>query len=126
VSIEVTRFSENEVVIEMSPEKTEKKENNAANDTGDESETDRAESTDDVASYQHCTNTTIDTEEAAEPVTQFVHIAPHKYRSLSESSGIELVSTLLRMMKVFNFFSLLAFLHPFPYCYMYDKMYKKL
>ncbi|GFG36024.1 hypothetical protein Cfor_07916 [Coptotermes formosanus] len=94
VNIEVAKFSENEVVVEISPEKTEKKENYAGNEEGndkdDESETNNAESTVDVASRQHCTNTSIDTEEAAEPVSQFVQTASHKYRSLSESSGIEL------------------------------------
>jgi hypothetical protein len=108
VSIEVTKFSENEIVVEISPEGTEKKENHAENeeavDKDDESESNSGESTVDVASSQHCTGTSIDTEEDSELVSQFVHATPHKYRSLSESSGIELVSTLLRMMKVVNFF----------------------
>jgi hypothetical protein len=116
VNIEVAQFSENEVVVEISPEKTEKKENYAGNeednDKDDESETNNAESTVDVASCQHCTNTSIDTEEAAEPVSQFVHTASHKYRSLSESSGIELVSTLSRIRQGFNFLAyLLSCIH---------------
>jgi hypothetical protein len=98
VSIEVTKFSENEVVVEISPERSEKKENDAeseeAFDRGDETESNGGESTVDVASSQHRTSASIDTEEDAEPVSQFVHAAPHKYRSLSESSGIELVSAL--------------------------------
>jgi len=111
VSIEVTKFSENEIVVELSPEWTDKKENDAeneeANDRDDESEWNNGESTADVASSRHRAGTSIDTEEDSEPVCQFVHVAPHKYRSLSESSGIELVSTPLRMMKVVNFFACL-------------------
>jgi hypothetical protein len=98
VSIEVTKFSENEVVVEISPEKTEKKENYAENeeafDKDDENESSNGESTVDVASGRHCSGTSIDTEEDAESVSQFVPATPHKYRSLSESSGIELVSIL--------------------------------
>ena len=124
VSIEVTKFSENEIVVEISPESTENKESDAeseeAIDRDDESESNNGESTADVASSQRRTGTSVDTEEDSEPVSQFVHAAPHKYRSLSESSGIELVSTLLRMLKVVNFFCLLASLHPFPYCYLCD------
>jgi hypothetical protein len=96
VSIEVTDFCRNEVLIEISPDKMEKNEddngNEEANGEDDESETNSGESTVDVASSQHCTDTRTDTEDAAEPPYQFVHSAPHKYRSLSESSGIELVS----------------------------------
>ena len=99
VSIEVTKFSENEVVVEISPEKTEKKgdagENEEAFDRDDETGCSNGQSTVDVASSQHCSGTSIDTEEDAESVSEFVHATPHKYRSLSESSGIELVSTLL-------------------------------
>jgi hypothetical protein len=98
VSIEVTKFSENEVVVEISPEKNEKEEDVAENEEAfvkdDETESGNGESTVDVASSQHCFGTSIDTEEDAESVSQFVHATPHKYRSLSESSGIELVSTL--------------------------------
>jgi hypothetical protein len=107
VNIEVTKFSENEMVVEISPERTEKNENVAQNeeafDKDDASESNSGESTVDVASSQRCTSTSIDNEEDSEPVSQFVHAAPHKYRSLSESSGIELVSTLLWVMKVVNF-----------------------
>jgi hypothetical protein len=107
VSIEVTKFSEDEVVVEISPEKTEKKENGAeneeANDKDYESESNSGESTVDVASSRRCTSTSVGAEEVVEPVSQFVHATPHKQRSLSESSGIELVSTLLRMMKYVNF-----------------------
>ena len=109
VSVEVTKFIENEVVVEILPEKTEEKANDAeneeANDKDDESESNSGQSTVDVSSSQHCISTSINAEEVAEPVSQFVHAAPHKYRSLSESSGIELVSTVLRMMKVVNFFA---------------------
>jgi hypothetical protein len=103
VSVDVTKFSENEVVVEISPEKTEKKANDAeneeANDKDDESEWNSGESTVDVASSQRCISSSINTEEVAEPVSQFVYATTHKYRSLSESSGIELVSTLLMMME---------------------------
>jgi cobalamin biosynthesis protein CobT len=115
VSIEVTKFSENEVVVEISPEKTEKKENGAENeeaddDKDDESESNSGESTGDVASSRHCASTSVDTEEDDEPFSQFVHATPHKHRSFSESSETELVSTLLSMMKYVNFFASL-----FPY-----------
>jgi len=127
VSIEVTKFSENEIVVEISPGRTEKKENDAENeeafDRDDESESNSGESTVDVASSQHRTGSSVDTEEDSEPVSQFVHATTHKYRSLSESSGIELVSTLLRMMEVVNFFFLFAYLRPFPFCYLCDRMY---
>jgi hypothetical protein len=100
VSIEVTKFSENEIVVEISPERTEKEENDAENeeafDKDDESESNSGESTVDVPSSQHRTGSSIDTEEDSEPVSQFVHAAPHKYRSLSELSGIELVSTTVK------------------------------
>jgi len=109
VSIEVTRFGENEVMVEISPERNEKKASNAENEEAvnkdDETESNSGESTVDVPASPHCTGTSIDTEKDAGPVSQFVHATPHKCRSLSESSGIELVSTLLRlMMKVVNFF----------------------
>ena len=108
MSIEVTRFSDSEIVVEISPERTGKKENDAENEEAfekdDESESNSGESTVDVASSQHRTGTSIDTEEDSEPVPQFVYATPHKFRSLSESSGIELVSALLKMMKVGNFF----------------------
>jgi len=111
VSIEVTKFSENEIVVEILPERTKNEENDTENeeaiDIDDESESNNGESTADVASSQHRTGTSVDTEEDSEPVSQFVHAAPHKFRSLSESSGIELVSTLLRMMEVANFFTCL-------------------
>ena len=109
VSIEVTKFSENEIVVEISPETTEKEEDDAENedafDRDDESESNNGESTADIASSQRRTGTSIDTEEDSEPVSQFVLVTTHKYRSLSESSGIELVGTRLRMVIVVNFFA---------------------
>jgi hypothetical protein len=120
VSIEVTKFSENEVVVEISPEKTEKKENGSeseeADDKDDESESNSGESTGDVDSSRHCTSTIIDNEEDDEPFSQFVHATPHKHRSFSESCGIELVSTLLSMMKDVNFFASLFHFICFSCC----------
>jgi hypothetical protein len=101
MKVEVTKYSEDEVVIEISPDKMNKKEDDAGDEDDDvdddhdnESKTSGAKSVVGAASSQHCTNTNVDICHNAEAVSQlyYVHAAPYKYRSLSESSGDELVS----------------------------------
>jgi hypothetical protein len=94
VNVEVTKFSENEVVIEISGDKMNEKEHDAGDKVNDASEANGAESAVGVTSSQHSTNTSIDIYRNAESVSQLYdgHTAPQKYRSMSESSGDESVS----------------------------------
>jgi hypothetical protein len=96
MNVEVTKFSEDEVVIEISQDKMNKKEHNAGgdDDDDDESEANDTESVVGVTTSQRCTNTSTDIYHDAEPVSQLHdgHKVLQKYRSMSESSGDESVS----------------------------------
>jgi hypothetical protein len=101
VIVEVATCSENEIVIEISPDKMNEKDDGAGdeddNDDDDddsENKTCGAETEVGIASSQHCTNRSTDNFHNAEPVSQLhgVHTTSQKYRSMSESSGDEFVS----------------------------------
>jgi hypothetical protein len=93
MNVELTKFSENEVVIEIRRDKMNKKEQDAGDNEDDESKASGTGSLVSIASSQHCTNTSTDISHNAEPVSQLrdCHKAPQKYRSMSESSGDESV-----------------------------------
>jgi hypothetical protein len=97
MTVEIAARSENEVVIEISPDKMNKKDDGPGGDDDDddsESKTHGAETAVGVTPNQHCTNTSIENCHNADPVSGLhgVHTSSQKYRSMSESSGDEFVS----------------------------------
>jgi hypothetical protein len=97
MTVEIAACSENEVVIEISPDKINKKDDGAGDEDDDddiESKTHGAETAVCVTPTQHCTNTSIENCHNADPVSELqgVHTGSQKYRSMSESSGDEFVS----------------------------------
>lgn len=91
MNVEVTAFSENEVVIEISQDKINKEEHIAGDN---DIEANITESLVGVASSQQCANTRTEIYQNAEAVSQMRddNRVPQKYRSVSESSGDESVS----------------------------------
>jgi hypothetical protein len=95
MTVEIAACNENEVVIEISPDKMNKKDDSAGDEDDDsESKTHGAETAVGVTPNQHCTNTSIANCHNAEAVSELhdVHSASQKDRSMSESSGDEFVS----------------------------------
>jgi hypothetical protein len=95
MTVEIAACSENEVVIEISPDKMNKRDDDDEDDDNEtESKTCGAETAVLVTPNQHCTNMSNENCDNAEPVSELhgIHTASQKYRSMSESSGDEFVS----------------------------------
>jgi hypothetical protein len=99
MTVEIATCSENEVVIEISRNKINKRDDGAGDENDDddddsENKTCGAETAVDVTPNESCTNTSVDSCHDAEPLSELhgVHTASQKCRSMSESSGDEFVS----------------------------------
>jgi hypothetical protein len=98
VTAQVAACSKDEVVIEISQDKMNEKDNSPGEEDNDnggiESKTHVAETGVDVSPNERCTNTSADEGHSAQPASEFcgVHTASQIYRSMSESSGDEFVS----------------------------------